>query len=153
MFKIQEAKASQTVTKLLGDVQVVVVQLKFAVFLNAADFEFVIQRAVQPHFTMGFGDVIVNICIEIFDIFGSPAADQFALVVFAPANADTGRNCLMVVAAGAVAGHNDFQNRTMFELVDDFVDRYDVTEQFLRQNRGVGDDVEVFDLACNRAES
>ena len=134
MFKIQEAKASQTVTKLLGDVQVVVVQLKFAVFLNAADFEFVIQRAVQPHFTMGFGDVIINVCIEIFDIFGSPASDQFAFVVFAPANADTGCNRFVVIAAGTVAGHNDFQNGAVFKLVDDFVDRYDVAEQFLRQN-------------------
>lgn len=101
MFKIEEAKACQAVAKLLRDVDVVVEELKFAVFLHAADFQLVVKRAVQPHFAMCFGDIVVDIGVEIFDIFGRPAADQFAFGVFAPTDADAGGDGLVLVAVGA----------------------------------------------------
>ena len=60
-----------------------------AVLLYAADAQFVVERLVEPHFGVGFGDVVVNPGGEILDVFCRPTTDQFALLVLAPADADT----------------------------------------------------------------
>lgn len=57
---------------------------------------------------------------------------------------------LVLVAVGAVAGHDHFQYRAVFELVDHFVDRNDVAEQFFRQNGSVRNNVEVFDFRLHQ---
>ena len=61
-----------------------------------------IQRFGQPHFGMASGNVVINLGVEKFNIFGSPAADEFAVFVFAPADTQAGGNGFVLVAAGAV---------------------------------------------------
>ena len=43
MLEVQETQAGQAVTELLGNVQIIVIQLEVAVFFNAADIEFMLQ--------------------------------------------------------------------------------------------------------------
>ena len=96
VFEVQEAQGRQTVAELLGNVDVVVPQLEVGMFFDAADVKFVLQRFVEPHFGMASGNFVIDEGVEIFDVFGSPSADEFAVFVLSPANAQTGGNGLVV---------------------------------------------------------
>lgn len=138
MLEVQKAHGGQAVAELLGDVDIIVPHLKLGVLFDAADGQFMVQRFVEPHFGMAFGNVIVNLGVKKFNIFGSPAANKLAVFVLAPANAQTGGNSFVFVAACSVSGHNHFQNGAVLKLTDDLVvNRCNFAKKFFRQNRGV----------------
>ena len=108
-----------------------------------------VEGFIQPHFGVGFGDVVVDPGGEVFHVFSGPAADELA-VLFAPADAETGGNGAVVLNARSVGGHDHFQHGTVLEVFFHFVHGQDVAVEFLGKNRGIGDNVEVFNFCLQQ---